>query len=96
MTSCSWSSRSSRWVAPWSGPAVSSGTPPCGGRAVRGVLAAASQAGLGTVAVTASPLPGPAGNVEYFVWLRPSSTGDATADGALDGLVERAVAAGPA
>ena len=26
--------------------------------------------GLGVVGVTASPLPGPAGNVEYFLWLR--------------------------
>ena len=26
--------------------------------------------GLGTAGVTASPLPGPAGNVEYFLWLR--------------------------
>ena len=26
--------------------------------------------GLGVAAVTASPLPGPAGNVEYFLWLR--------------------------
>jgi 23S rRNA (cytidine1920-2'-O)/16S rRNA (cytidine1409-2'-O)-methyltransferase len=26
--------------------------------------------GLGVLAVAASPLPGPAGNVEYFLWLR--------------------------
>jgi 23S rRNA (cytidine1920-2'-O)/16S rRNA (cytidine1409-2'-O)-methyltransferase len=26
--------------------------------------------GLGVAAVTASPLPGPAGNVEYFLWMR--------------------------
>lgn len=26
--------------------------------------------GVGTVAIVASPLPGPAGNVEYFLWLR--------------------------
>jgi 23S rRNA (cytidine1920-2'-O)/16S rRNA (cytidine1409-2'-O)-methyltransferase len=26
--------------------------------------------GLGVMGVTASPLPGPAGNVEYFLWLR--------------------------
>ena len=30
----------------------------------------AVQLGLGVEGVTASPLPGPAGNVEYFVWLR--------------------------
>jgi 23S rRNA (cytidine1920-2'-O)/16S rRNA (cytidine1409-2'-O)-methyltransferase len=34
------------------------------------VTAAAAQLGLGVRGVTASPLPGPAGNVEYFVWLR--------------------------
>jgi 23S rRNA (cytidine1920-2'-O)/16S rRNA (cytidine1409-2'-O)-methyltransferase len=38
--------------------------------AVRGVAAAASGLGLGVNGITASPLPGPAGNVEYFVWLR--------------------------
>ena len=38
--------------------------------AVKKVTAAASQLGLGVQGVTASPLPGPAGNVEYFVWLR--------------------------
>ena len=31
---------------------------------------AAAGLGLGVRGVTASPLPGPAGNVEYFVWLR--------------------------
>lgn len=47
-----------------------------------------------TVDVTASPLPGPSGNVEYFLWLRTETTrelwGDALADG-----VRRAVAEGP-
>jgi 23S rRNA (cytidine1920-2'-O)/16S rRNA (cytidine1409-2'-O)-methyltransferase len=38
--------------------------------AVRSVAAAAAGLGLGTAGVTASPLPGPAGNVEYFLWLR--------------------------
>ncbi|MCI0688251.1 MAG: TlyA family RNA methyltransferase [Sporichthyaceae bacterium] len=38
--------------------------------AVAGVAAAAQRLGLGTVGVVASPLPGPAGNVEYFLWLR--------------------------
>jgi 23S rRNA (cytidine1920-2'-O)/16S rRNA (cytidine1409-2'-O)-methyltransferase len=37
--------------------------------AVHRVTAAAGQLGLGVQGVTASPLPGPAGNVEYFVWL---------------------------
>jgi 23S rRNA (cytidine1920-2'-O)/16S rRNA (cytidine1409-2'-O)-methyltransferase len=38
--------------------------------AVRSVCDAAKSSGLGVRGVTASPLPGPAGNVEYFVWLR--------------------------
>src|SRR3954447_10631997 len=38
--------------------------------AVRRVSAAAVDVGLGVAGVTASPLPGPAGNVEYFLWLR--------------------------
>jgi len=38
--------------------------------AVKKVSDAAGQLGLGVQGVTASPLPGPAGNVEYFLWLR--------------------------
>lgn len=38
--------------------------------AVEGVVAVAAAHGLGAVGVTASPLPGPAGNVEYFIWCR--------------------------
>jgi 23S rRNA (cytidine1920-2'-O)/16S rRNA (cytidine1409-2'-O)-methyltransferase len=38
--------------------------------AVRTVCDAAAALGLGARGITASPLPGPAGNVEYFVWLR--------------------------
>ena len=34
------------------------------------MAAAAAALGLGVAGVTASPLPGPAGNVEYFLWLR--------------------------
>jgi 23S rRNA (cytidine1920-2'-O)/16S rRNA (cytidine1409-2'-O)-methyltransferase len=34
------------------------------------VCGAAGELGLGVQGITASPLPGPAGNVEYFVWLR--------------------------
>ncbi|WBB81310.1 TlyA family RNA methyltransferase [Micromonospora sp. WMMD882] len=43
--------------------------------AVLDVAAAAADLGLGLVDVAASPLPGPSGNVEFFVWLR----GDAPA-----------------
>jgi 23S rRNA (cytidine1920-2'-O)/16S rRNA (cytidine1409-2'-O)-methyltransferase len=38
--------------------------------AVTSVAAAAVTLGLGVAGVTASPLPGPSGNVEYFLWLR--------------------------
>jgi 23S rRNA (cytidine1920-2'-O)/16S rRNA (cytidine1409-2'-O)-methyltransferase len=38
--------------------------------AVRRVCAAAAKLNLGVLGITASPLPGPAGNVEYFTWLR--------------------------
>jgi 23S rRNA (cytidine1920-2'-O)/16S rRNA (cytidine1409-2'-O)-methyltransferase len=37
--------------------------------AVRTVTEAAAGLGLGVRGITASPLPGPAGNVEYFIWL---------------------------
>ena len=37
--------------------------------AVRGVAAQAQRLGLGVRAIVASPLPGPSGNVEYFLWL---------------------------
>jgi hypothetical protein len=45
--------------------------------------------GLGVRGVTASPLPGPAGNVEYFLWLRRGAP-------PLDEAVARAIAAGAA
>ena len=38
--------------------------------AVTAVARTAAELGLGVLGVTASTLPGPAGNVEYFVWLR--------------------------
>jgi len=60
--------------------------------AVRAVAAAATDLGLATRAVVASALPGPSGNVEYFIWLVPA-TGAPGSDVAL--LVEHAVTAGP-
>jgi 23S rRNA (cytidine1920-2'-O)/16S rRNA (cytidine1409-2'-O)-methyltransferase len=57
--------------------------------AIRMVAAAAAAEGLGVQGVTASLLPGPAGNVEYFLWLR------AGAPPLEDGAAERAVAEGP-
>ncbi|KES03234.1 cytochrome C oxidase subunit II [Streptomyces toyocaensis] len=57
--------------------------------AVRGVAAKAWELGLGAQGVTASPLPGPSGNVEYFLWLRAGAPELDPAD------VDRAVAEGP-
>lgn len=58
--------------------------------AVLDVAAAAREHGLGTRGVVASPLPGPAGNVEYFLWLQ---AGAPAADPA---AVRLAVVEGPA
>ncbi|MGH3370594.1 MAG: TlyA family RNA methyltransferase [Nocardioidaceae bacterium] len=38
--------------------------------AVRGVAQRAAELGWGVAGVAASPLPGPSGNVEYFLWIR--------------------------
>ncbi len=57
--------------------------------AVRTVTAAASALGLGVAGVVASPLPGPSGNVEIFVWLRAGRPALAEAD------LARALAEGP-
>jgi 23S rRNA (cytidine1920-2'-O)/16S rRNA (cytidine1409-2'-O)-methyltransferase len=61
------------------------------------VLAVAQRAGeLGwhTVDVTASPLPGPSGHVEYFLWLRAQTDPPLAGDGLVD-AVERAIKEGP-
>ncbi|MCI9890124.1 TlyA family RNA methyltransferase [Micrococcales bacterium 31B] len=67
--------------------------------AVDAVIASARALDLGLVAVTASPLPGPSGNVEYFVWLRSTATPGphrVVIDAAETGeMVRRAVADGP-
>lgn len=42
---------------------------------LRRVVDAAAASGLATVGVTASPLVGPAGNIEYLVHLRPAGSG---------------------
>ena len=57
--------------------------------AVREVARRAGLLGLGVRGVTASPLPGPSGNVEYFLWLRAGAPELDPAD------VDRAVAEGP-
>jgi 23S rRNA (cytidine1920-2'-O)/16S rRNA (cytidine1409-2'-O)-methyltransferase len=50
---------------------------------------AAAGLGLGSKGVVASPLPGPAGNVEYFLWLHRDAPPLRTTD------VERAIEEGP-
>jgi 23S rRNA (cytidine1920-2'-O)/16S rRNA (cytidine1409-2'-O)-methyltransferase len=62
--------------------------------AVRNVSRRAEQLGWHTVAVTPSPLPGPAGNVEYFLWLRAETDQGLSAD-ELACAVSDAVEAGP-
>src|SRR4051794_20922795 len=57
--------------------------------AVLEVARAAAALGWGTTGGVASPLPGPAGNVEFFLWLRRDA-GDVREDD-----VRRAVAEGP-
>jgi 23S rRNA (cytidine1920-2'-O)/16S rRNA (cytidine1409-2'-O)-methyltransferase len=50
--------------------------------AVAAVADAARERGWGAVGVTPSPLPGPSGNVEFFLWLRrgPAAVTDAERD----------------
>ncbi|HOB50969.1 MAG TPA: TlyA family RNA methyltransferase [Mycobacterium sp.] len=62
--------------------------------AVHGVARRAAELGWHTRGVTASPLPGPSGNVEYFLWLRRDS-GDALGGAALEAAIDHAVAVGP-
>lgn len=45
--------------------------------------------GLGTAGIVASPLPGPSGNVEYFLWLRRGAAR------IVDSEIEAAIAKGP-
>ncbi|UED83446.1 TlyA family RNA methyltransferase [Streptomyces profundus] len=57
--------------------------------AVTGVAVRAAELGLGVLGIVASPLPGPSGNVEYFLWLRARAPALDPAD------VHRAVSEGP-
>ncbi|MBA3575899.1 MAG: TlyA family RNA methyltransferase [Pseudonocardiales bacterium] len=67
--------------------------------AVLAVVGVAAGLGLGLRDVVASPLPGPSGNVEYFLWLRAGATWSGVtgsgATGPADELVRAAVADGP-
>ena len=58
--------------------------------AVLDVADSANDVGLGTMGIAASPLPGPAGNVEYFLWLRRG------APEINEEALDRAIADGPA
>ncbi len=71
--------------------------------AVAGVVAAAAALNWGLAAVTASPLPGPSGNVEYFVHLRSEDVqvcapqaGRGTGQPTVQERIAAAVAGGPA
>lgn len=57
--------------------------------AVLDVAQSAYDVGLGTLGIAASPLPGPAGNVEYFLWLR---RGAKEID---EAMLDHAIAIGP-
>lgn len=75
-----------------SGGVVSS--PALRAEAVVSVARRSAELGWPAVAVTASPLPGPAGNVEYFLWLR-ADAGAALQGEVLEVAVRRAVDEGP-
>lgn len=62
-------------------------------RAVRDVAAAAAGLGLSVRGVTASPLPGPSGNVEYLIWLGKGEGPPPVPD--VEAEILRAVAEGP-
>ncbi|MFT3715343.1 MAG: TlyA family RNA methyltransferase [Gordonia sp. (in: high G+C Gram-positive bacteria)] len=69
--------------------------------AVAEVARAAQALGLATLGVEASPLPGPSGNVEYFLWLhKPAphegeSEPETSVPGDTVGMIDDAVARGP-
>lgn len=63
--------------------------------AVLDVAREAQRQGLRALGAVASPLPGPSGNVEYFLWLRAGEPGPEELDPAVIELIERAVQEGP-
>jgi 23S rRNA (cytidine1920-2'-O)/16S rRNA (cytidine1409-2'-O)-methyltransferase len=76
------------------GPGGVVSAPELRGESVLGVAHRAAELGRHTVDVTASPLPGPSGNVEYFLRLRASTDQPLVGD-ALAAAVAGAVAEGP-
>ncbi|MEE2062267.1 TlyA family RNA methyltransferase [Rhodococcus artemisiae] len=63
--------------------------------AVLDVARDAQKLGLRTLGAVASPLPGPSGNVEYFLWLRAEEPDTGELDTSVVELVEQAVQEGP-
>ncbi|MEU7000697.1 TlyA family RNA methyltransferase [Nonomuraea sp. NPDC046570] len=61
--------------------------------AVRDAAGKARELGLSVRGVTASPLPGPSGNVEYLIWLGKGEGAPPVDD--LEAEIQRAVAEGP-
>jgi 23S rRNA (cytidine1920-2'-O)/16S rRNA (cytidine1409-2'-O)-methyltransferase len=60
-------------------------------QAVHKVATTASSLGLPTRGIVASPLPGPSGNVEFFLWLKAGEPATDT----LDSMISRAIEEGP-
>ncbi|RVW04283.1 TlyA family RNA methyltransferase [Rhodococcus xishaensis] len=65
--------------------------------AVSEVAETAAELGLRTVGAVASPLPGPSGNVEYFLWLRKDGPprSEPVESTSVEALIRRAVEEGP-
>ncbi|MEJ5927355.1 TlyA family RNA methyltransferase [Corynebacterium sp. H128] len=59
------------------------------------VALAAQKLGLSLKGVVASPLPGPSGNVEYFLWLRKDGGDNAKTEAEVRELVRTAIEEGP-
>lgn len=76
------------------GPGGVVGDPVLRAAAVTAVARRAAELGWHTVGVTASPLPGPSGNVEYFLRLRAQAEHPLAGE-ELGAAVAHAVAEGP-
>lgn len=67
--------------------------------AVQGVVEAAQELDLAPYGVAASPLPGPSGNVEYFLWLRwsghPLSEREPLPQSTMESAIRTAIEEGP-
>lgn len=59
------------------------------------VAKSAAALGLRTLGVVASPLPGPSGNVEYFLWLRAGAAQDPDDETRISALIATAIQEGP-